>query len=221
MYTTVLYIFLFAWQRLSTSYSNKVRSIRIKYGRPKASNAMKRMVWIVKYSGRKFTLLGMKIHKIHESNVIKCAVWTFTAAFVCIGLDLYSYLFILIYILSCSQKTAKDGKMSKRYCNIKNCENNKGVCDKTVLFFRLPKEADKKKLWINAIKKYQFFDENSPNANFSICEKHFQANEINRLRVRDKLAPNAVPVIGYFFFFYFNISSSMRFQRMSWCRDRL
>lgn len=90
--------------------------------------------------------------------------------------------------------------MSKRYCSLLNCENNKGCTDKEVLFFRLPKEADVKILWINAIKTWQIFDENSLNTNFLICEKHFGSNEIDRSRKRNKLIPNAVPRTRYFLY---------------------
>lgn len=86
-------------------------------------------------------------------------------------------------------------KMSKRYCSILNCENNKGIFDKNVIFFRLPSDSNKKIRWIESIKTNQVFDEDCPNTKFYVCEKHFGANEIKRGGARNKLAEDAVPVM--------------------------
>lgn len=85
--------------------------------------------------------------------------------------------------------------MSFRICNLISCPNNKGISDKNVLVFRLPRDVNIREQWINLIKKVQQIDPSDINNNFGLCELHFAESQIRRQYSRRKIVDDAIPII--------------------------
>lgn len=61
------------------------------------------------------------------------------------------------------------------------------------MYFSVPIETNKRKLWIEAIEKHQSFDYYA--SKFYVCELHFPEESLRRGGFRTDLKPNVVPTI--------------------------
>lgn len=65
------------------------------------------------------------------------------------------------------------------------------ICD--LFSIRIPKDSTRKALWIQAIEKFQKFDNNRQR--FHVCQRHFQESDFNQKNNKKELKGNAVPSI--------------------------
>ncbi|KAH9645499.1 hypothetical protein HF086_007015 [Spodoptera exigua] len=80
--------------------------------------------------------------------------------------------------------------MAKKICSVLECLNT-NVSKPTISFFSLPKEPERRAIWLQRISREELL--NKPAHSYVVCEEHFDPKSIERKPDRKRLRKGAVP----------------------------